>query len=94
MHVHQFGRIENMSRNGQPILDSTMNVVRVQTLLVPQASIRSLNMFTQPKVVIAEAWKVIVSLLKSGAINACWNPALNCRWEKIEVRENFGVTAD
>jgi hypothetical protein len=32
MHVHQFGRIENMPRNGQPILDSTMNVVRVTRL--------------------------------------------------------------
>jgi hypothetical protein len=33
MHVHQFGRIENMSvRDGQPILDSTVNVVRVARL--------------------------------------------------------------
>ena len=37
-------------------------------LIVPQASIRSLNMFTQPKAVVSEAWTVIISLLKSGAI--------------------------
>src|SRR5271168_1862564 len=40
----------------------------VTSLIVPQASIRSLNMFVQPPAVIADAWKVIVSLLKSGAI--------------------------
>jgi len=40
----------------------------VTKLIVPQASIRSLNMFTQPKAVVIEAWTVIVSLLKSGAI--------------------------
>ena len=34
MHLHQFGRIENMSvRDGQPILDSTVNVVRRQEQL-------------------------------------------------------------
>jgi hypothetical protein len=33
MHEHQFGRIENMPvRDGQPILDSTVNVVRVARL--------------------------------------------------------------
>jgi hypothetical protein len=33
MHVHQFGRIENMSvRDGQPILDSNVKVVRVARL--------------------------------------------------------------
>jgi NADPH2:quinone reductase len=40
----------------------------VTKLIVPQASIRSLNMFTQPKAVVGEAWKVVVPLLKSGAI--------------------------
>jgi NADPH2:quinone reductase len=40
----------------------------VTKLIVPQASIRGLNMFTQPKAVVTEAWTVIVSLLKSGAI--------------------------
>jgi len=35
---------------------------------VPQASIRGLNMFAQPKASVSVAWKVIVSLLKSGAI--------------------------
>ena len=33
MHLHQFGRVENMCvRDGQPILDSTVNVVRVARL--------------------------------------------------------------
>ena len=40
----------------------------MKNLIVPQASIRSLNMFAQPKAAITEAWSVIVSLLKSGAI--------------------------
>ena len=34
----------------------------------PQTSIRGLNMFSQPKTAVAEAWNVIVSLLKSGAV--------------------------
>jgi len=42
--------------------------IDVTNLIVPQASIRSLNMFVQPQVAIADAWKVIVSLLRSGAI--------------------------
>src|SRR5271169_1317986 len=36
----------------------------VTKLIVPQASIRGLNMFTQPKATITEAWNVIVPLLK------------------------------
>jgi NADPH2:quinone reductase len=40
----------------------------VTKLIVPQAGIRGLNMFTQPKAVVTEAWSVIVPLLKSGAI--------------------------
>src|SRR5580698_6956965 len=40
----------------------------VTKLIVPQAGIRGLNMFSQPKAVVADAWKVIVSLLKSDAI--------------------------
>jgi NADPH2:quinone reductase len=47
---------------------SRQTTIDVTNLIVPQASIRSLNMFTQPKGVIAEAWNVIVSLLRSGAI--------------------------
>jgi len=47
---------------------SRQTTIDMTNLIVPQASIRSLNMFTQPKGVIAEAWNVIVSLLKSGAI--------------------------
>src|SRR6266436_5411561 len=42
--------------------------IDVTDLIVPQASIRGLNMFAQPKASIRAAWKVIVSLLKSGAI--------------------------
>jgi NADPH2:quinone reductase len=47
---------------------SRQTTIDVTTLIVPQASIRSLNMFAQPKSAVAEAWSVIVSLLKSGAI--------------------------
>ena len=47
---------------------SRQTTIDVTKLIVPQAGIRSLNMFTQPKPVIAEAWNAIVSLLKSGAV--------------------------
>jgi NADPH:quinone reductase len=47
---------------------SRQTTIDVTKLIVPQASIRSLNMFTQGKAVVADAWNVIVSLLKSGAI--------------------------
>jgi NADPH2:quinone reductase len=47
---------------------SRQTTIDVTNLIVPQASIRSLNMFAQPKAVVAEAWSVIISLLKSGAI--------------------------
>jgi NADPH2:quinone reductase len=47
---------------------SRQATIDVTNLIVPQASIRSLNMFTQPKAAVTEAWNVIVSLLKSGAI--------------------------
>jgi NADPH:quinone reductase len=47
---------------------SRQTTLDVTSLIVPQASIRSLNMFAQPKETVAEAWSVIVSLLKSGAI--------------------------
>src|ERR1700733_14861394 len=47
---------------------SRKTTIDVTELIVPQASIRSLNMFTQPKAVVTDAWNVIVSLLKSGAI--------------------------
>src|SRR5580658_8201135 len=47
---------------------SRQTTIDVTKLIVPQASIRSLNMFTQPKAVVSEAWTVIVSLLESGAI--------------------------
>jgi NADPH2:quinone reductase len=47
---------------------SRQTTIDVTSLIVPQASIRSLNMFAQPKAAVTEAWNVIVSLLKSGAI--------------------------
>src|SRR5579863_3655341 len=47
---------------------SRQTTIDVTNLIVPQASIRSLNMFTQPKAVVTEAWAVIASLLKSGAV--------------------------
>jgi len=47
---------------------SRKTTIDVTDLIVPQASIRSLNMFRQPKATITDAWKVIVSLLQSGAI--------------------------
>ena len=47
---------------------SRQTTIDVTNLIVPQASIRSLNMFAQPKAVVADAWNVIASLLKSGAI--------------------------
>ena len=47
---------------------SRKTTIDVTNLIVPQASIRGLNMFAQPKMAITNAWKVIVSLLKAGAI--------------------------
>src|SRR5580692_3726531 len=47
---------------------SRKTTIDVTSLIVPQASIRSLNMFRQPKATVADAWKAIVSLLQSGAI--------------------------
>src|SRR6476619_720591 len=47
---------------------SRQTSIDVTNLIVPQASIRGLNMFAQPKAAITNAWNVIVSLLKSGAI--------------------------
>jgi NADPH2:quinone reductase len=47
---------------------SRETTIDVTNLIVPQASIRSLNMFLQPQAAITKAWNVIVSLLKSGAI--------------------------
>ena len=47
---------------------SRKTTIDVTNLIVPQASIRGLNMFAQPPATITDAWNVIVSLLKSGAI--------------------------
>src|SRR6185503_2212689 len=47
---------------------SRKTTIDVTDLIVPQASIRSLNMFLQPQAAVTDAWSIIVSLLKSGAI--------------------------
>jgi NADPH2:quinone reductase len=47
---------------------SRKTTIDVTNLIVPQASIRGLNMFAQPKAAITHAWNVIVYLLKSGAM--------------------------
>src|ERR1700723_892912 len=47
---------------------SRQATIDVTKLIVPQASIRSLNMFVQSKAAVTEAWNVIVPLLKSSAI--------------------------
>jgi NADPH2:quinone reductase len=57
------GRVITLGYSASP--KATIDLLN---LIVPQASIRSLNMFAQPKASIGAAWNVIVSLLKSGAI--------------------------
>jgi len=52
---------------------SRKTTIDVTHLIVPQASIRSLNMFLQPPAVVTDAWRVIVSLLSSGAIKPIVN---------------------
>jgi len=47
---------------------SRQATIDVTDLIVPQASIRSLNMFRQPQATVADAWKAIVPLLQSAAI--------------------------
>jgi NADPH:quinone reductase len=47
---------------------SRKTTIDVTNIIVPQATIRSLNMFLQPEAVIREAWNVIVSLFKSGQV--------------------------
>ena len=47
---------------------SRKTTIDVTDLIVPQASIRSLNMFRQPQATVTDAWKAIASLLQSGAI--------------------------
>jgi NADPH:quinone reductase len=41
-----------------------MTTIDVTDLIVPQVTIRNLNMFLKPKAAVTEAWNVIVSLLK------------------------------
>src|SRR6202453_1221526 len=47
---------------------SRKTTIDVTDLIVPQASIRSLNMFRQPQATVTDARNAIVSLLRSGAI--------------------------
>src|SRR5271168_1698105 len=47
---------------------SRKTTIDVTNLIAPQAGIRGLNMFLQPQAAVTDAWNVIVSLLKSGAI--------------------------
>jgi NADPH:quinone reductase len=47
---------------------SRKTTIDVTDLIVPQATLLSLNMFRQPQATVTEAWSVIVSLLQSGAI--------------------------
>src|SRR5258707_6376027 len=47
---------------------SRKTTIDVTNLIVPQASIRGLNMFAQPQAAVTDAWNAIVSLLRSGAI--------------------------
>ena len=47
---------------------SRKTTIDVTDLIVPRASIRSLNMFRQPQATVTDAWNAIVSLLQSGAI--------------------------
>jgi NADPH2:quinone reductase len=47
---------------------SRKTTIDVINLIVPQAGIRGLNMFAQPQAAVTDAWKLIVSLLQSGAI--------------------------
>ena len=47
---------------------SRKTTIDVTSLIVSQTSIRGFNMFSQPQAMVADAWKVIVSLLQSGAI--------------------------
>ncbi len=47
---------------------SRETTIDVTNLIVPQTTIRGLNLFLQPHAALTDAWNVIVSLLKSGAI--------------------------
>src|ERR1700683_2207169 len=47
---------------------SRKTIIHVTDLIVPQASILSLNIFRQPQETVTDAWKAIASLLQSGAI--------------------------
>src|ERR1700739_504539 len=47
---------------------SRNTTIDVTDLIVPQASIRSLNMFRQPQAAVTDAWNGIFPLLQSGAL--------------------------
>src|SRR3984893_1981320 len=48
--------------------ESRKTTIDVTSLIAPQASIRGLNMFAQPKAAVTDAWNAVFSLLQSGAI--------------------------
>ena len=47
---------------------SRKTTIDVTDLIVPQASMRGLNMFRQPQATVTNAWNALVPLLQSGAI--------------------------
>ncbi|MGA9511813.1 MAG: zinc-binding alcohol dehydrogenase family protein [Candidatus Sulfotelmatobacter sp.] len=47
---------------------SRKTTIDVTDLIVPQASMRGLNMFRQPQATVRDAWNAVVALLQSGAI--------------------------
>jgi NADPH:quinone reductase len=57
--------------------------IDVTDLIVPQGSIRSLNMFRQPQATVVDAWQAIVSLLQFGAIK----PIVAKRFPLVEAAE-------
>jgi NADPH:quinone reductase-like Zn-dependent oxidoreductase len=67
----------------------------VTKLIVPQASIRSLNMFTQPKAVVSEAWTVVVSLLNPVRSNRSWQSFFRCpmRLKRCVIWLRTGLSA-
>jgi len=64
--------VKALALGGSPITlgysASRKTTIDVTDLIVPQASIRGLNMFRQAQASVTDAWNAIVSLLRSGAI--------------------------
>ena len=64
--------VKALALGGSPITlgysASRKTTIDVTDLIVPQGSIRGLNMFRQAQASVTDAWNAIVSLLRSGAI--------------------------